>query len=585
MIKRKQLIDKYLDFFVSKNHKRIPNSSLIPENDPTALFISAGMHPLVPFLLGQKHPLGKRLVNVQKCIRTTDMGEVGDLKHHTFFEQLGNWSLGDYGKKQAIEYTFEFLTKTLKIPKEKLAASAFKGDKDAPKDEESYDALISVGFQKERIAILSRSENWWGPAGKTGPCGPDSEIFYWIKKTSAPKRFNPNDENWIEVGNNVFMEYNKDQKGKYSPLKQKNVDFGGGSERMLAILEGHNDNYLTECFKPIIKEIENLSHKKYGKEKETTKSIRIIADHIKAAIFIISDGIIPGNTEQGYILRRLIRRAIRYGQSLGIKEIFTSKLVDSVIEIYPDYPELNKNRNNIITELEREENKFRQTLESGIREFERITKGKKGISCKESFLLYQSHGFPVEMIEEECKARKIKFSKKEFEEECKIHQELSRTAAEGRFKSGLADNSKETTKLHTAVHLLLAAIRKILKDNLIHQKGSNINAERLRLDFNFPRKLTEEELKDIEQEVNSNIKKGCKVIREEIPLEEAKKKGITGVFEHKYGKIVSVYTIENCSKEICTGPHVKNTCELGKFKIIKEESSSSGVRRIKAILK
>jgi alanyl-tRNA synthetase len=312
--------------------------------------------------------------------------------------------------------------------------------------------------------------------------------------------------------------------------------------------------------------------------------MRIIVDHVKSAIFIISDGITPSNTEQGYILRRLIRRAIRYGQSLGIKKNFTSKLVDPVIDIYSDYPELNKQRNNIITELEREENKFRQTLERGINIFERITRDKKEISCKDSFLLYQSYGFPVEMIEEECKARKIKFSRQEFEGECKLHQELSRTAAEGRFKSGLADNSQETTRLHTTCHLLLAAIRKILKDNSIHQKGSNINAERLRFDFNFPRKLTEEELKEIEKEVNSNIQKGCNVIREEMPLEEAKKRGISGVFEHKYGDIVSVYTVGECSKEICTGPHVKNTCELGNFRIIKEESSSSGVRRIKAVL-
>ena len=540
MITRKELISKYINFFKSKDHKEIPNSSLIPENDPTALFISAGMHPLVPFLLGQSHPLGKRLVNVQKCIRTTDIEEVGDIKHHTFFEQLGNWSLGDYGKKQAIEYTFEFLTKILKVPKEKLAASAFKGDKEVPKDEESYNALISLGFPKEKITILPRSENWWGPAGQTGPCGPDSEIFYWISKEAVPNKFDSKNKNWVELGNNVFMEYNKDQKGKYSPLKQKNVDFGGGSERLLAILEGHKDNYLTECFKPIIEKIESISGKKY---KDNKKEMRIIADHIKASIFIISDGITPSNTEQGYILRRLIRRAVRYGQSLGIKENFTYKMVDSIIEIYPEYPELNKNKNNIITELEREENKFRQTLERGINIFEKITQGKKEISCKDSFLLYQSYGFPVEMIEEECKTRKIKFSIKEFEEECKIHQELSRTASAGKFKSGLADSSTETTRLHTASHLLLAAIRKIIKDNSIKQKGSNITSERLRFDFNFPRKLTDEEIKDIEKEINLNIQKGCNVIREEMPLEEAKKKGISGVFEHKYGDIVSVYTI------------------------------------------
>jgi alanyl-tRNA synthetase len=565
MITRKELVKKYIEFFKLKEHKEIPNSSLIPENDPTALFISAGMHPLVPFLLGQSHPLGKKLVNVQKCIRTTDIEEVGDEVHHTFFEMLGNWSLGDYWKEEAIKYSFEFLTKELKISKEKISVTCFKGDKDAEKDTESSKIWESQGIQKNKIKFLPKKDNWWGPAGKTGPCGPDTEIFV----------------NKVEIWNDVFMQYNKNEKEEYLPAKQKNIDTGMGVERTIAVLNNLNDNYLTECFLPIIKEIEKLSKKDY---KDNKKDMRIIADHIKAAIFIISDGITPSNTEQGYILRRLIRRAIRYGQSLGIKENFTSKLVDSVIEIYSDYPELNKNRNNIITELEREENKFRQTLERGINIFEKITQGKKEISCKESFLLYQSYGFPVEMIEEECKTRKIKFSRKEFEGECKVHQELSRTAAEGRFKSGLADNSQETTRLHTASHLLLAAIRKVLKDNSIFQKGSNITPERLRFDFTYPKRLTEEEIKEIEKEVNSNIQKGCNVIREEIPLEEAKKRGISGVFEHKYGEIVSVYTIGECSKEICAGPHVKNTCDLGKFKIIKEESSSSGVRRIKAVL-
>jgi len=563
MINSRQLILKYINFFISRNHKEIPNSSLIPENDPTVLFTTAGMHPLVPFLLGQKHPLGKRLCGVQRCIRTGDIEEVGDEVHHTFFEMLGNWSLGDYWKKEAIEYSFEFLTKELKIPKEKISITCFKGDKDALKDKESEKIWKDIGIKK--IKFLGKKDNWWGPAGKTGPCGPDTEMFV----------------NNVEIWNDVFMQYHKNEKEKYVPAKQKNIDTGMGVERTLAILNNLKDNYLTDCFKPIIDKIEKLSNKKYEDNK---KEFRIIADHIKAAIFIISDGIIPSNTEQGYVLRRLIRRAIRYGQTLGIKDNFTSKLVDSVINIYTNYPELSKNRNNLITELEKEENKFRQTLNLGIKEFEKIVQGKKEISCKESFLLYQSCGFPVEMIEEECKARKIKFSRKDFEKECNIHQNLSRTATEGKFKSGLADNSKETIKLHTATHLLLAAIRKILKEDSIQQKGSNITSERLRFDFSFPRKLTEEELKEIEEEVNSNIKKGCNVIREEMTLEEAKKRNITGVFEHKYSEIVSVYTIENCSKEICTGPHVKNTCELGKFKILKEESSSSGVRRIKGIL-
>ena len=563
IINRQQLIRKYVEFFKSKAHKEIPNSSLIPENDPTVLFTTAGMHPLVPFLLGEKHPLGKNLVGIQKCIRTGDIEEVGDEIHHTFFEMLGNWSLGSYWKKESIEYSVEFLTKELKISKQKISVTCFKGDSDAPKDIESAEIWKKKGI--ERIKFLPKKDNWWGPAGKIGPCGPDTEMFV----------------NNIEIWNNVFMQYYKDINGKYLPAKQKNIDTGMGVERTIAILNNLKDNYLTECFLPLIKKIEEISKKKYANYK---KEMRIIADHIKAAIFVINDGITPSNTEHGYILRRLIRRAIRYGYQIGVKENFTSKLIDSVIEIYPDYRELSKKRNELITELDREENKFRQTLERAINIFERITKDKKEISCKDSFLLYQSYGFPVEMIEEECKSRKIKFSRNEFENECKVHQELSRTASEGRFKSGLADNSKETTRLHTASHLLLAAIRKVFKDNSIYQKGSNITSERLRFDFNFPRKLTENELKEIEKEVNSNIQKGCPVIREEMTLTEAKKRGITGVFEHKYGEIVSVYTIGECSKEICTGPHVKNTCELGKFKIIKEESSSSGVRRIKAIV-
>jgi len=563
MINREQLIQKYINFFISKNHRRISNSSLIPENDPTVLFTTAGMHPLVPFLLGQKHPLGNRLCGVQKCIRTGDIDEVGDEVHHTFFEMLGNWSLGDYWKKEAIEYSFEFLTKELKIPKDKISVTCFKGEDNIPKDNEVADIWKKVGIKN--IKFLGKKDNWWEPAGKTGPCGPDTEMFV----------------NGVEIWNDVFMQYNKNEKGEYIQAKQENVDTGMGVERTIAILNDIDDNYMTSCFKPIIDEIEILSGKKY---KQYKKEMRIIADHIKASVFIILDGINPSNTEQGYILRRLIRRAIRYGQSLGIRDNFTHKLVDSIIGIYKDYIELSKNRSNIITELEREENRFRQTLEKGINIFERITQGKKEITCKEAFLLYQSYGFPVEMIEEECKARNIKFSRKEFEEEYKIHQELSRTASAGKFKSGLADSSIETTRLHTATHLLLAAIRKILEDNSIQQKGSNITSERLRFDFSYPRKLTDRELKDIEKEVNSNIKKGCNVIREEMSLEEAKKRGITGIFEHKYGEIVSVYTIEKCSKEICTGPHVKNTCELGRFKILKEESSSSGVRRIKAVL-
>jgi alanyl-tRNA synthetase len=565
MITRKELIKKYLDFFKSKGHKEIPNSSLIPENDPTVLFTTAGMHPIVPYLLGQPHPAGKLLVDVQRCIRTGDIEEVGDETHHTFFEMLGDWSLGDYFKKEAIEYSFEFLTKQLKIPKEKISVTCFAGNKDAPKDEESAKFWKEVGIKK--ITFLPKENNWWGPAGITGPCGPDTEMFV----------------NEVEIWNDVFMQYNKNESGEYIPLIKKNVDTGMGVERTLALLNKLKDNYKTDCFLPIIEEIEEISKKTYGKDKEITKAMRIIADHIKASVFIIADGISPGNKEQGYILRRLIRRAVKYGKDLGMKN-FSVEIAKPIFEIYSDYDNLKENKEKILEELKREEEKFNETLEKAMKIFSSLTQNKKELDCKEAFLLYQSYGFPVEMIEEECKKRKIKFSKEKFENECKIHQELSRTATKGKFKSGLADSSEQTTKLHTASHLLLAAIRIVLKNEDIIQKGSNITPERLRLDFNFQRKLTEEEMKKIENLVNAEIQKSCEVKREEMPLKEAKKKGARGIFDEKYGEKVSIYTIEDFSKEICAGPHVKNTCEIGHFKIIKEEGSSSGVRRIKATI-
>jgi alanyl-tRNA synthetase len=581
MITRTELIKKYIDFFKSKGHKEIQNSSLIPENDPTVLFTTAGMHPIVPYLLGQSHPLGKRLCNVQRCIRTQDITEVGDSYHHIFFEMLGNWSVGDYFKKEAIEFTFEFLTKHLKIPKERLAVTCFAGNKNIPKDEEAYKIWISVGIPKERIVFLE--DNWWETPGP-GPCGPDTEIFYWKpNKKSAPKKFDPKDNNWVEIGNDVLMQYEKTGNGKYLPAKQKNIDFGGGVERIVATLNGVEDNYLTPHFLPLIRETESLSKKKYGKDKEITKSMRIIADHIKAAVFIISDGISPSNKEQGYILRRLIRRAVKYGRDIGIKK-FSVQVAKQVFEIYSDYEQLKENRERILEEIKKEEAKFLETLERGINMFEKLAKDKKEIDCKDAFLLYQSYGFPVEMIEEECKKRKIKFSREKFENECKIHQELSRTATQGKFKSGLADSSEQTTKLHTASHLLLSALRIVLQDQEIIQKGSNITPERLRLDFNFSRKLTDEEIKKTENLVNAEIKKSCNVIRKEMSLKDAKKEGARGIFDEKYGERVSVYTIEDFSKEICAGPHVKNTCEIGHFKIIKEEASSSGVRRIKGII-
>ncbi|RLG12165.1 alanine--tRNA ligase [Candidatus Pacearchaeota archaeon] len=589
-MKRKQLIKKYIDFFKSKNHKKIPNSSLIPENDPTVLFTTAGMHPLVPYLLGQPHPLGKRLCGVQRCIRTKDIEEVGDTYHHTFFEMLGNWSLGDYFKKQSIEYSFEFLTKILKIPIKRIAVSVFKGDKEIPKDKEAAEIWMSLGIPKTRIAFLGKKENWWGPAGKTGPCGPDTEIFYWKSKKPIPKEFNPQDKNRIEIWNNVFMQYNKDEKGNYKEAKQKNIDTGMGVERTVTILNNLDDDYLSDSFLPIIKEIEKISKREYNKNEQDTRAMRIIADHLKAAVFIIADGISPSNTEQGYVLRRLIRRAIRYGKFLMIQNDFTRKIGETIIKIYNDYPELKNNKEKILNELEREEKKFRQTLASGLRFFKKISQGKKKLQGKETFLLYQSYGFPLEMIKELAKEKNIIIDEKGFREELKKHQEKSRTAAAGRFKSGLADSSKKTTKLHTATHLLIQALRIILDDKNIEQRGSNITPERLRLDFNFPRKLTQEELQKVEDLVNAQIQDSCEVIKQEMSPEQAKAQGACGIFDKKYGKKVSVYTIKNpktnktFSKEICAGPHVKNTCELGHFKIIKEESSSAGVRRIKAVL-
>jgi len=610
---RKQLINSYIEFFKKKNHKEIPSASLIPENDPTVLFTTAGMHPLVPYLLGQPHPLGKRIVDVQKCIRTGDIEEVGDETHHTFFEMLGNWSLGDYFKKESIGYSFEFLTKILKIPKEDISVTCFAGDKDSKKDEESAEIWKSLGISK--IKFLPKEDNWWGPAGKVGPCGPDTEMFV----------------NKVEIWNNVFMEYNKTECG-FIPLKQKNVDTGMGVERTLSIMNNLNDNYLTDAFKLIIKKIEDISGKKYGKDKNETRAMRIIADHAKASVFILSEKLIPSNNEQGYVLRRLIRRAVRYGKDLNMKN-FTTELVKPILDIYSEsYPELRKNEEFIREELKKEEDKFELTLEKGLklgeeifnkkepidkRKFSELMKDpnksfligrifelkrnkknyslkspriseqeidKATISGKDSFLLYQSYGFPLEMIDELAMAKGLLVDHHDFRKEFNKHKELSRTATAGKFKSGLADNSEQTTKLHTAAHLLIASLRIVLNDKNIIQKGSNITAERLRLDFNFDRKMTDDEIKKVEDLVNAQIQKACEVTREEMTLTDARKKGALGIFENKYGERVTVYTISDFSKEICAGPHVKNTCKLGKFKITKEESSSSGVRRIKAIL-
>ncbi len=589
---RQELIRAFIDFFKKKGHKEIHSVSLIPENDPSVLFTTAGMHPLVPFLLGQKHPLGKRLVNVQKCIRTSDIDDVGDETHHTFFEMLGNWSLGDYWKKEAIQWSYEFLTNVLGLEKERLAVSCFAGDENALRDEESARVWTSLRIAKERIAFLGKSENWWGPAGERGPCGPDTEMFYYTGKR-VPKKFDASDSKWVEIWNDVFMEYDKTRNGKYEKLKQKNVDTGMGVERTLAILNGLNDNYLTEVWKPIIDEIEHLWNIKYDTEKNK-RIIRIIADHAKAAVFIAAEGITPSNKGQGYILRKLIRRAHSLIHDLHNVGHLVSPLVSTIMDIYADdYEELKKtteNYNRVFEIIKNEEEKFGETIDSGKNRFMKLTSEKKELSSKDAFLLFQSYGFPLENIRDLCKEDKIKFNEKGFERELEKHQELSRTAAKGKFSSGLADASEKTTRLHTATHLLNEALRKVLGSD-VKQKGSNITAERLRFDFNFSRKLTADEIKEIENLVNDKINAGLDVSREEMSLKDALKSGAQAEFGAKYPSRVSVYTIIDkdekrgwFSKEICTGPHVSNTREIRKFKIVKEESVAAGVRRIKAVV-
>ncbi len=698
-MKSVDLKKKYIEFFKRNGHREIVNASLIPENDPTVLFTTAGMHPLVPFLLGERHPAGRRLVNVQKCIRTGDIEEVGDNFHLTFLEMLGNWSLGDYFKEDAIEMSFEFLTKELELNVDRLAISCFIGDKDAPKDLVSAKKWMELGITEERIAFMPKSENWWGPAGNTGPCGPDTEMFYYIGK-KIPEKFNPEDKNWVEIWNDVFMEYNKkkrtllvdgmhclyDEKfnvnkklfdvlqsfdarkilvvnnfkdraeellkdynyevfsfngkilknrkdffekllnkykldkneiiyfdhdernietaeevgiknvfvydGKikkieelikknleyYEILKQKNVDTGMGVERTVAVLNGFENVYEVDTLKPLMECVNKLA------KKNDVRSKRIIVDHLRAAAFILNEGIAPSNLERGYVLRRLIRRAIRHGRLLGIQHRFCSEMIKEVFIAYKWNYFFREDF--ILNEIAKEEEKFDRSLNIGLQIFEKEIKKlkKKVLPGRVAFILFTSYGFPLEMTQELANEKKMKVDIKGYEREFEKHKELSRTAAEGKFKSGLADHSEKTTRLHTATHLLLQALKNVLNDKNIIQKGSNITHERLRFDFKFPRKLNDDELKRIENEMNMQIKKKLNVRCEEMKLEDAKKLGVTGVFEHKYGNRVKVYFIGDYSKELCGGPHVSNTKELGKLKIIKEESSSAGVRRIKAVL-
>lgn len=586
-MKPNELRKKYLDFFKKKGHAIIPSASLIPEHDPTVLFTTAGMHPLVPYLMGEKHPQGSRLADVQKCIRTGDIDEVGDQWHLTFFEMLGNWSLNDYWKKETIKWSFEFLTKQLNIPKEKLAVSVFEGDKDAPFDEESYKIWQDLGISEDKIYKYGKEENWWGPAGQVGPCGPDTEIFYISDQEPCGPNCQPSCGcgRYVEIWNDVFMEYFKDGKGNYKKAERKNVDTGMGLERTIAVLNDLPDNYHCPHIWPVVEEIQKISGKDYDESEDIKKAMRVICDHLRAATFILGDekGIEPSNLDQGYVLRRLIRRAIRYGKKLGINEVFTFKIAEIVIkEIKNVYPELKNNKEFIVNQLIKEEEKFDQTIEKGLKEFKKMSKDNI-ISGEEAFTLFSTYGFPFEMTQELASEQGIKIDKAKFDEQFKKHQELSRKGAEKKFKGGLADATEETCKLHTATHLLQAALQEVLGEHA-KQKGSNITPERLRFDFTHPKKMTEEEKEKVENMVNYWIDQDLPVECQEMPFKEAKEMGALGLFEEKYGDKVKIYTIGDISCEMCGGPHARRTGDLGKFKIKKEESSSAGVRRIKAVL-
>lgn len=583
----KQLRKAYLDFFAERGHAVIASASLIPDNDPTVLFTTAGMHPLVPYLSGQDHPAGKRLCDVQKCVRTGDIESVGDATHCTFFEMLGNWSLGDYFKQESIAFSFEFLTKVLEIPVERLAVSVFSGDEDCARDEESAKRWISLGIAKENVFYLPKKNNWWGPAGMTGPCGPDTEIFVITDKEKCCEECSPACDcgRYVEIWNNVFMEFNKTAEGKFLPLARKNVDTGMGLERTVAMLNGYESVYETDVFRPVI----DLLKQKSGKGEDFIRPMRIIADHVRTATFMLGDekGVTPSNVDQGYILRRLIRRAVRFARILDLDSSILNEISALYVSLYGEfYPELAANKNKIADELAKETDRFQKTLATGLKEFEKLLGyiQNNRISGKAAFRLYDTFGFPIEMTEELAADAGVTVDTEGFARAYKEHQEKSHAGAEQKFKGGLADNSEATSRLHTATHLLNAALKKVLNDPNIQQKGSNITAERLRFDFNFPRPLTKEEIEEVEKEVNDAIQAAIPVVCEEMSLENARKKGAVGVFGDRYDASVKVYTIGDRSMEICGGPHASNTSELGKFTVVKEQSSSSGVRRIKAVL-
>ena len=580
---KSNLKDLYINFFVSKGHKQIPSAPVVPENDPSVLFNTAGMQPLIPYLMGQKHPYGTRLTDYQKCIRTNDLEAIGDSYHHTFFEMLGNWSLGDYFKKEAISWSFEFLTTVLNIPVERLAVTVFAGNDLIPFDEESYNIWRGLGIPEERIA-RTVEDNFW-IAGETGPCGSDSEMFYFRSDDDIPEKFDPEDDRWVEIWNDVFMEFEKHEDGSITKLPSKNVDTGMGVERTTAILEGKKDNYTSSIWSPVISLIERLSNLPYeGNEK----SMRIIADHLRTAVFILADpaGIKPSNTDQGYILRRLIRRSIRHAKKLNIdiNSNWEQEIATLILDMYENYyQELKDNRSVVLEGLTNEKVKFNRTLEKGLREFEKVTKDNKDIDGVTAFHLFDTYGFPIELTCELASDKGLKVDVEGYKAKFKEHQELSRTASAGKFKGGLAGNGEIETKYHTATHLLNAALKLVVGPD-VHQRGSNITSERLRFDFSCDHKLTDEEKQKTEEIVNKWIEEDLPVVVKEMNKEEAIKSGAECMFIEKYPDIVTVYFIGDVSKELCGGPHVKSTKELGHFKIAKEEASSQGVRRIKAIL-
>mgnify|MGYP005836621717 CR=1 FL=1 len=597
-MKARELIAKYLQYFEQHGHSVIPGASLVPENDPSVLFTNAGMHPLVPFLAGEPHPAGKRLVNVQACLRTDDIDNVGDGFHHTFFFMLGNWSLGDYFKEEAIAMSFEFLTSKewLGFDPQRIYVTVFAGDEDAPRDEESiaiwqriFQGVGSEAKIGERIYPFGKKENWWGPVGATGPCGPDTEMFFDTGKPPCGPACDPSCScgKYIEIWNDVFMQYDRQADGRYVPLAQKNVDTGMGVARVTAILQGYGeDDYRTELFAPIIQQLECLSDKSYGAEEASTRSMRIIADHLRSAVFAVADGVPPSNVERGYIVRRLIRRTIRHGLLLGIEGVFLANLAALVIQDYADlYPTLERERESVLREITAEEERFAQTLRRGLNEFEKLVTTRQGkrISGEEAFDLYQTYGFPLELTMELATERGLTVDEEGFATAFEEHQRISRAGMDRRFAGGLGDHSAEATRLHTATHLLHAALRRVLGPH-VQQKGSNITPERLRFDFSHPQPMTPEEIQQVEELVNRVITQNLPVSVETMTLQEAEESGALAFFAGRYGDTVNVYSVGNFSREVCGGPHVRSTGELGRFKIVKEQSSGRGVRRIRAVL-